>query len=50
MVSDATSLNSVQIQQVLLLLLGVESYLSRAPDGTLGVTGEGSMLDNAAGE
>ena len=28
---------------------GVESYLARGKDGQLGITGEGSMLDNAAG-
>ena len=28
---------------------GVESYLSKGTDGQLGITGEGTMLDNAAG-
>lgn len=30
-------------------ILAVESYLAISPDGQLGVTGEGSMLENASG-
>ena len=30
--------------------IAVESYLAKSKDGQWGVTGEGSMLENAAGE
>ena len=32
------------------LSTAVESYLSQGKDGELGVTGEGSLLDNAQGK
>ena len=34
---------------LLFLSSAVESYLSQGKDGELGVTGEGSLLDNAQG-
>jgi hypothetical protein len=30
-------------------VLAIESYLAKGKNGQLGVTGEGTMLDNAAG-
>ena len=32
------------------IVAAVESYLAKSKDGQLGVTGEGSMLDNAQGK
>ena len=32
------------------ILTAVENYLAQGKDGALGVTGEGSLLENAAGK
>ena len=38
------------VQSFCLLVSAVESYLAVGKDGQLGVTGEGSLLENASGE
>ena len=35
---------------IIMFVAAVESYLAKSRDGQLGVTGEGTMLENAQGK
>ena len=47
---DGVQMNGEWLHSYSVTVSAVESYLAKSKDGQLGVTGEGTMLDNAPGE